>query len=277
MSAPKASILISSFDGYSCCWGPVCHGFTKYWPDCPFPIYLMTNLKDHPHPTIEVLKVGPDRGWSVRMLTALERIQTPYVIYFQEDYWIAAPVDTARIQQYLALMERKGLNYIRLVSNPPPDFDYPDDSRLGVLANSAIYRTSVQITLWRREVLIDLIRPEENVWQFELNGTIRSRKYGPTFLCTKRGTNDFHHGIYYVCTAVNAGRWFRYAKTYARNEGIEIDFSALPMETWWDDFKRRGTLGRSAKLTAYRMQLALREPQVALEKIRRRLRGFAKW
>jgi hypothetical protein len=27
--------LISSFDGYSECWGPVCHGFKKYWPDCP--------------------------------------------------------------------------------------------------------------------------------------------------------------------------------------------------------------------------------------------------
>src|SRR5437773_912082 len=44
------TILVSSFDGYSDCWGPVCHGFTKYWPNCPYPVLLMTNEKDHQHP-----------------------------------------------------------------------------------------------------------------------------------------------------------------------------------------------------------------------------------
>ena len=269
----QVSILISSFDGYSDCWLPVCHGITKYWPDRPYPVHLMTNLKDFAHPGIQVLKVGPDRGWSQRMLTALDRLQTPYVMYFQEDYWIMAPVDTARVQEYVGLMERKGLHYIRLLAKPQPDRDFPDDPRLGIIdAAKGTYRTSVQISLWRREVLRDLLSPEENVWQFELNATERSRRYGDTFLSIKKHEgDDFHWGIRYLCTAVNAGRWFRAAKVYAQQEGLEVDFSRLPMESWWDDFKRSGRLGAAAGLLAHRVGLALRDPARALGRVGRRL------
>src|SRR5580658_8986532 len=106
-----ATILISSFDGYADCWGPVCHGFTKYWPDCPYPILLMTNTKDFPHERIKVLKVEGGKDWSMRMRHALEAISTPYVLYFQEDYWLSAPVDTAKIAAYVDLMENHNLNY----------------------------------------------------------------------------------------------------------------------------------------------------------------------
>ena len=84
----SVSILISSFDGFEDCWDAVCHGFNKYWPDCPYPIYLMTNTKDHPDPRIQVLKVSGGKDWSPRMIDAVEKLQTEYVMYFQEDYWI---------------------------------------------------------------------------------------------------------------------------------------------------------------------------------------------
>src|SRR5271156_6162995 len=85
------SVLISSFDGYSFCWPAVCHGFDKYWPDCPYSIYLMSNTKDFPHERIQVLKVEGGKDWTARMFSALDQLQTPYILYFQEDYWITEP------------------------------------------------------------------------------------------------------------------------------------------------------------------------------------------
>lgn len=274
MSAtPDVTILISSFDGYSDCWLPVCHGFQKYWPDCPYPVRLMTNEKDFDHPAATVMKVGGGRDWSGRMITALDRITTPYVIYFQEDYWIDAPVDTARVKEYVALMDRHGLNYIRLLAFPEPAHDFPGDPRLGLIARDGEYRTSVQITLWRREVFRDLVRAGESVWQFEDQGTVRSRAYGDTFLSIKCKDKDpYYHGIRYVCTAINAGKWARMAKWYAEKEGLSVDFSNLPSETWWDDFKRSGPLGRAVKLWTHRLGLVVRHPVIAAKKARDRLR-----
>lgn len=268
----QVSVLISSFDGYADCWGPVCHGFTKYWPDCPYPIYLMTNHLDYPHPRVEVMKVAGGRDWSGRMLTALDRIQTPYVLYFQEDYWIRQPVDTAKIVAYADHMERHGLNYLRLLSKPTPDHDFTHDARLGVLATNAPYRTSVQISFWRKEVLRDLIRPGESVWHFEILGSKRSRKYGDTFLSIKQHNgDDYCHGMYYVCTAINLGKWAWIAKDYARQEGLAVDFSKLPTDTWWDVYKRESRVGEFVNRWAYRAGLACHNPSLALQKLRNRL------
>jgi len=270
------TVLISSFDGYSECWGPVCHGFKKYWPDCPYPVLLMTNTKDHPDDMVKVLKVGGGRDWSGRMITALERIETPYVMYFQEDYWINAPVDTPKITSYVDLMERHGLNYVRLLSKPLPDRDYEHDPRLGVLATDAEYRTSVQITFWRREVLRDLLRPGESVWQFELNGTERSRKYGDSFVSIKQvDGDDYHHGIRYVCTAVNLGKWSTMARPYVEREGLTVDFSVLPSETRWDDFRRHHPLGQFWVRWSGRGKLLVCSPREALRKLGNRLSGRA--
>lgn len=232
----------------------------------------MTSGKDFQHERVSVLKVGGGRDWSARMLEALERIATPYVMYFQEDYWINAPVNTARVMSYVGLMEKYGLNYIRLLSKPVPDYDFAHDPRLGVLAEDAEYRTSVQISTWRRQVFLSLIRPHESVWQFEINGTLRSRSYGDTFLSTKRhGQDDYYYGIGYVCTAINLGKWARIAKGYARTEGLAVDFSKLPSETWWDDFKRWNQLGRFLGLWIYRIRLLVSDPALAIQKLRKRL------
>jgi hypothetical protein len=260
------SLLISSFDGYSDCWLPVCHGIRKYWSNCPYPVYLMTNTKPFKYPGVQTLTLGPDRGWSRQMLAALEQVVTRYVLYLQEDYWISDYVDTSRIVQYGNLMEREGLHYLRLLSKPEPDRDFPGDPRLGVIDSArGSYRTSVQMTLWRREVLLELLEPSETAWQFEINGTERSRRYGDKFLSTKRyRDDDYYWGIRYLCSAVNAGRWFRAARTYARREGLSVDFTNLPMETWWDDFKRSGRIGAVAGIGTHRLGMVARDPLGAL-------------
>jgi len=253
-------VLVSSFDGYSRCWGALAHGIRKYWPDCPYRVHLITNSMDPALPRITVLKVG-DMDWSRRMLAALGRLAEPYVMYFQEDYWLTQTVDTTRVEEYVALMDTRDLNYIRLVALPHPDRDFPGDTRLGVIAADAPYRTSLQLSIWRREVLRELLVPGETPWEFELEGTRRSRDYGPTFLSVKRfNGNDHFWGMHYVCTAVNAGRWARAAKEYARDEGLAIDFGHLPAETLWHEFKRSGRTGAFVGRWAHRLRMLVVDP-----------------
>jgi hypothetical protein len=268
----RVTILISSFDGFKECWPAVCHGFAKYWPDCPFKVRLMTNELDFSTPVAQVIKTQGGKVWGDRMVSAMDQIASPFVMYFQEDYWIRERVDTPRILEYVNLMEREQINYLRLLANPRPDKPFPRDSRLGILADDAPYRTSSQIALWRTDTLRTLLRPGESVWDFELQGSVRSAPYSDTFLSVwDHHGDDYFHGISYVCTAINSGRWARMAHDYAQREGLALDFSTRPTETYWHEFQRT-PLGRTIRKWVYRLQLLFSKPGLFLRKAAVRFR-----
>lgn len=229
----RITLLVSSFDSYSMCWEPFCHGLRKYWPEHPRKLFFITNFKEPDYG--EAIKVGKDKGWSGNLLLALDKISTPFVLYAQEDYWINQPVDSKQIQDYIALLEEDKADYIRLCPVPGPDQEFSLDARLGIISPQAEYRTSLQMALWRKEILQELLLPHESAWQFEKNSGLRSKKYGERFLCvTKR-----KFGINYIFTAIVNGEWSPLAYEYSNQEGIQIDFSALPKKKIIKRYKDR--------------------------------------
>jgi len=261
------TILISSCDAYADCWPPFWHGVNKYWPDCPYPLAVISNYKDSSIPQLRAIKVGQDRDWTTNMLCALEQVDTPFLLLTMEDLWISRQVDTAAIQSYVALLEQNQADYIRLYPAPPADGVALLEGRLGTLTAQSPYRTSLQMALWRKSVLVELLRPGENPWQFELLGTPRSRVYGERFLSVRdlrdETGNLQNHYIEYVCTAINKGKWSQEAKDYAQQEELAIDFSTRPHEGWWEPFTRRHWLGQKLGVLVY----ALNNPKRVLEKL----------
>ena len=77
----QVAVIINSFDGFSDCWPGLIHGLTKYWPDCPYPIHLVSNFKDCEGGDVSTLKVGDLASWSERLLAALSRVHTPYILF----------------------------------------------------------------------------------------------------------------------------------------------------------------------------------------------------
>lgn len=222
VSKDEIALLVSSFDHYSVCWEPFCHGLQKYWLDHLQLLYFITNEKDPP--CGQAIKVGQDRGWAGNLLYALEQIDIPYILYAQEDYWLTAPVNNKAILDYAALLDNGVADYIRLYPAPPPTLPFPGDDRLGILDTHAEYRTSLQMALWRKSVLQELLVPGETPWQFEVQGSRRSRVYADRFLCVQKR----QYGIQYLFTAIVNGAWSPLAYEYARQEGIKIPFQDLP-------------------------------------------------
>lgn len=268
------SFLISSCDSFSDCWKPYYHGLRKYWPDCPYEVFVVTNFKSSEDTSVKAIKVGEDRGWSHNTQRALNEITTPYVIYTHEDFWIQQPVSTQIIAEYVELIQKDKADYIRLYPCPEPDYEYAWNEKLGVLADHASYRTSLQVALWRKSVFQELIADGENPWEFELQGSIRSQKYGSRFLSVRRFQNTdrkpYHYGIDYVCTAINKGKWSKAAKAYARNEGLSIDFSNRPNETWWHDFARASLFGRCVDQIGTRAGRFVRNPSRVISNLNKK-------
>lgn len=161
------------------------------------------------------------------MIKALSQIDFPYILYSQEDYWIQKPVEQILIEDYLDIIRSGKADYIRLYPAPPPDLPFPDDHRLGIIAPTSPYRTSLQMALWRKETLLSLLDTHETAWEFEVKGSKRSQYLKKRFLCVSKR----QYGIDYVFTAVVNGYWSEKAYQYADNEKIHVRFEALPRKS----------------------------------------------
>ena len=99
MDSGPFTILVNTSDGYDDCWGPFFRLLRRHWPECDALAMLNTGRKDWRTPdwprlacTQVELGAGRRMSWSECLIAALDRVQTPLVLYFQEDYFVHLPV-----------------------------------------------------------------------------------------------------------------------------------------------------------------------------------------
>ena len=183
------TILISSCDKYSIFWPPFFTSLFKQWPSLlntnkNVPIYLVANRKSYVDPRIETINIYNEVSWSDNMLHALEQVKTKYVLIALDDYWISQPVNEARLASLFQAMQQSNAAMLQISAN---DARYqkgrPHSSIKGLIYTNkyAQYKASLQMAIWDKEALKDLLKPNEDPWTFELAGTARSHGYPREF------------------------------------------------------------------------------------------------
>lgn len=251
------TVLVYAWDTYSPAWPVFCYGLYKYWPDCPYKVVFLTNHLEPPCGT--AIKVGDENDFFRKMTIALQNIETPYLLFMHEDYWLKKTVKSKAIEQYVGLLVQDKADYIRLIPAPGPDRDFIGDSRLGIINEKSEYRLSFMASLWRVSILREIIKPHLSLWDMEKYGPSLSRRYGDRFLCVKRAED----GLVYDLTAISARQWTQVAYQYARDENICIEFEKLPLPPF------RYRIGVTLHSFAYRIKKGI------LRRLRR-LKGKAK-
>lgn len=235
----QIGILISSCDNFRDLWEPYFTLFWRYWPDCPYPIYLITNYLRYDDDRVSSIQVGEDKNWSGNCRTALANFPHPYVLYTHEDFLLMKSVDTTHIKRLVSFMQKSRAAYLRLYPCPGPDVPLENTDEIGMISKGAPYRVSLQVALWRKDVLESLLVENETGWDMELKGSRRSDKIDLPFLSvtmdptTGRNTNP---PISYFCTAVVKGKWLSDAVKFCRAEGIEVDLSVRKVRSQLDEF-----------------------------------------
>ena len=82
----RLAILVCSCDKYEDVWNPMFEMFFKFWEDCPYDVYLLTNNKKYDNYRVKTIITGDDVSWSKAFRTALESIKEEYVLIIMEDY-----------------------------------------------------------------------------------------------------------------------------------------------------------------------------------------------
>lgn len=237
-AGPQVAVLVASSDGYADLWQPFFTLFRRYWPDCPYPVYLGANHRTLDDPSVRSLAVGDDVDWSTGFAEMLRRVHEPYVLVMLEDYLLSSRVDTEAIGRLVRHMAERGAACMRVMPVPGPpaaDAAFPE---VGEIPKGTPYRLSLQAAVWRRDDLLGLLRPGESPWDLERQGTARTDALDAPFLSVVR---ERPRPLPYFCTAVWRGVWLRDAVALCRRERVPVDLSARPLES------RRGYLKRKAR------------------------------
>ncbi len=224
------AVLVVSCDAYQDVWHAFFHCYFKYWPDNPYPTYLVSNHTAYADPRVRPILVGEDRDWSSNLLQALERLETPRVMLFLEDFFLTERVDTARVLRLERLLVERQAACLRLFPEPGPDAPLPgaEQEHVGTIGRDAGWRVSTQTAFWQKDALSRLLVRGESAWQFEIAGSERSRGGGDPFLSVEAD----QAAVSILFWAIMRGRWTDRGLRHCRREGVAVDLSRRPRERW---------------------------------------------
>jgi hypothetical protein len=215
------ALLVASCDAYSDLWPPFFDHLRRFWPGCRLKTYLLSNTMRSGLPGVQTLLIQPDESWSGSLQEALRRIEEDYVFLFLDDLFLVSAVREPAVNQVLDWAVQTRANYVRFSPAPKPDRRI--DALVGAISPGAIYRASTVLSLWKKQVLMDLLVPGESAWAFEVHGSTRSDAYDG-FYCTWERHIPIVNGVI-------KGKWVGSAVRSLKALGTPVDLARRPMLT----------------------------------------------
>lgn len=268
----SCTLLVNSYDGGEDLWEGFFTALTDRWQELDLPIVLNTESKSYSFPgldiqTFSLYSSGEQVPWGKRLIETLKRIDSEFILFFQDDFWLDAPVDDAFFRECLQKMEENPdvavLSFQRTLG---PNIRDGRFKRFEKRPQKAAYRFNCQAAIWRRERLIKFIKPSESPWDWEIYGSFRSARYHDGFYTLIDGEKmvfSYDRG-----GVVYRGKWCeRVVMPISHYYGLTIDYSKrgfweelqseMPKEkaTLWVRLKRPNRMRRLIAYIKYRIRI----------------------
>ena len=231
----KITILVNSCDKYEDAWHPFFECLWHFAGELPYPIVLNTEKKQYVTPRYPVQCVNQRFSlhptWSKRLLHVLEVVETPYVFFLLEDYFLKDHFDRERLELVIAYMEEH--SDVALVDVGPHWASTPEEAASNLAEDGEMEdefrernKTSFNITctpgVWRTEALRQILRSHEDVWDFEIYSGIRAKKLGWKVVRYVTRTPAIYEYDYQIWSGmgITLGHWLPKNKPFFESLGI---------------------------------------------------------
>lgn len=225
------AFIVLTCDNYSDLWPMFINFSEKFWPDCPYDKYFITNNKSIPESTFECVKIGKDESWSDGLLKTISALKSKYdyLLITLEDSPIIEKVDQDKLNLIVNDFFCADGNFLSLFTQS--DMGKPTrkyNENFGIIDKGSLYRPTCVYSLWKISVLEDLLIREENAWEFERFGSVRSDKYDNFFMVYKN--------FFKMSNTVIKGKWLRSEYNKISKLGYEPDIKNRKMNTKKEEF-----------------------------------------
>lgn len=175
------AVLVHTCDRYELLYQGFEYFFQKYWDfDIACDYFFATEELKVNIEGFENIQSGKGE-WTTRLAFLLDnKISADYIIYFQEDMWLKDAVSASFFKNLFDAVQQNDWQQVKLhTSNEyktSPTDDFIEGLNLAVIdKKSSGYLMSHQITLWRKDFLLQQIQKSEHPWRNERRGTERLR------------------------------------------------------------------------------------------------------
>lgn len=230
----EIAILVNSCDKYEDAWDPFFKLLKIQWPDCPYKIYLNTEFKDYScnEFDVEVINSGKETCWTRRVSYALNVINSDFVLFFLEDFFLHEKVNSTLFENIFKTFKddaNAGFLYI------PP---YYHAAHLTKRLSNSFYtkmsiffnfRINACVALWRTEFFKEMLFEDLDPWLFEKRASrtsyfskFKTYYVNPEYRAVIPYVLDpmFGRGIY-------RGKWLNGNKSFFDKYGINVNFNNL--------------------------------------------------
>lgn len=168
------TIVYIGFDGYSDIWNDCFTLFNRFWPDCPYKVLFVNNIKDVSFDNVHVLHAGADAEWSRKVQLAIKNADTPYVCLLLEDFYLGKTIKTDSIEKMVEFIKNEKIKYYKLTNMSRAvknrDANYKGNMFLHIIPESDEYGISLQPAIWDKNFLSTKLGCENyNAWIFEFD------------------------------------------------------------------------------------------------------------
>lgn len=216
-------ILISSSDNTWDVARQTLYSFLTYWPNCPFPIFVGLNSPNQELIEINYHPVFAEvSGWRQELHAQVASLpeQYGYILLFLDDFVLLSPVDEKKLLQLVneALSnEWAYLRFKQLLGAWLPLLarrikDKIKNQLYCEIPQNAPYFSSLQVALWERAHLLNMLNLPGSIWDFERQAIPNVQHYA---ICCKSPIDYIH--------VVERGQWQPYAKRVLSQCGVKFD------------------------------------------------------
>lgn len=173
----KYTLVVSTSDLYSSALKPFFELIKIYWKDYPQKIILNTENNSYYDKELNIRNSFStnDTPWSKRLYDCLKNVDTEYILFCLEDFFLLGNVDTEMINKCLDWMdENSNIAEFRLKTSNDNRLVYNEKYYPFRTAGSNVgFRLDTQAAIWRKKSLMSFLKLDEDPWHFETDGTKR--------------------------------------------------------------------------------------------------------
>lgn len=203
-----------------------------------WPIFFITNQLIPNYPEDSQYLYNDNDNYSDVWIAALNKINTDYFIYLQEDFILYEDVNLNKINEYTEFLENSDYSFVRLIKSG--DVNQKVTDTLFEISPNNVFIFAMQTTIWKTKDYIDIL---QNVHEHKWLETPRYMEYmsknNIKGLChydnePKRGGVHYDSNVYpYIATALVKGKWIM--------SEYELELKEI-LNTYGIDFKIRGII-----------------------------------
>ena len=220
----KFDMIFSTCEEYSFIWPSYFQLLKKYWPE--FDAKIISTGKNTRSELFEIASITRREraSFSTRLLEALKMCNKDIVLFTLDDFFLWHRVSNDYFEHALSIMQNNAdIKCINLFDNQPESYySNGDFDEFFCYKKQADHVITTQLSLWRKDYLVRMLRKGESAWDFEYYSTARQAHYQGILLYPKDGSRDFFSYPRAGVMSKGAVNTSEEVKDFLKREGISL-------------------------------------------------------